>query len=69
MAVLGEMLKNRRAGQDGLAWNLPNLAGPDTLALSSPDIAHESAIHRVHAGKRIGGQNVSPELTWLPAPQ
>lgn len=26
MAVLGGLLKDRRAGQAGLAWNAPNLA-------------------------------------------
>jgi hypothetical protein len=36
MAVLGKLLKNRRAGQAGLAWSSPNLAGPDTLVLTSP---------------------------------
>ena len=33
MAVLGKLLKNRRAGQAGLAWNVPGLSGPETLAI------------------------------------
>jgi hypothetical protein len=68
MAVMGKLLKNRRAGQDGLAWNAPNLAGADTLALASPDFANEDTIPTMHAGKRIGGTDLSPALTWAPAP-
>jgi Raf kinase inhibitor-like YbhB/YbcL family protein len=68
MAVLGKLLKNRRAGQAGLAWNSPNLAGADTLALSSPDFANEDTIPTVHAAKRAGGQDLSPALTWSPVP-
>jgi hypothetical protein len=37
MTVIGKLLKNRHAGPAGLAWKLSNLAGPDTLRLSSPD--------------------------------
>jgi Raf kinase inhibitor-like YbhB/YbcL family protein len=69
MAVLGKLLKNRRAGQAGLAWNAPNLAGPDTLALTSPDFDHEAAIPAVHAGKWAGGKDLSPALTWTAVPE
>jgi hypothetical protein len=31
MGVVGTLLKNRRAGEAKLAWNLPNLSAPDTL--------------------------------------
>ncbi|MBO0840393.1 MAG: YbhB/YbcL family Raf kinase inhibitor-like protein [Sciscionella sp.] len=68
MGVLGKLLKNRRAGQDGLAWNAPNLAGPDTLTLRSPDFAHEASIPTAHTSKRIGGKDLSPALSWSPAP-
>ncbi|MFD0327968.1 hypothetical protein ACFQZC_06305 [Streptacidiphilus monticola] len=54
MAVIGTLLKNRRAGQDGLAWNAPNLAGVDTLDLRSPDFAHEAVVPTVHAARRVG---------------
>lgn len=37
MAVLGKLLKNRRADQAGLAWNSPNLAGENTLAAGQLD--------------------------------
>lgn len=69
MAVLGRLLRNRRAGQAGLAWNRPNLAGADTLALSSPDFEHEGTIPAVHAARRAGGKDLSPALTWSPAPE
>ncbi|GAA2470742.1 YbhB/YbcL family Raf kinase inhibitor-like protein [Streptomyces longisporus] len=68
MAVLGKLLKNKRAGDEGLAWNAPNLAGANTLELSSPDFAHETTIPTPHAGKRLGGKDLSPALTWGKAP-
>jgi hypothetical protein len=57
---LGDQRKSRRAGESRLAWNLPALAGPETLALHSADFAHEGGIPRLHAG----GQNISPVLAW-----
>lgn len=69
MAVLGKLLKNRRAGQARLAWNSPNLAGEETLVLTSPDFEHEGTIPTVHASKRAGGKDLSPALTWSPAPE
>src|SRR5271154_3995895 len=68
MAVVGRLLKNKRAGQAGMAWNSPNLAGPDTLELSSPDFGHEATIPVVHAAKRVGGQDLSPALAWSAVP-
>ncbi|MGW3981906.1 YbhB/YbcL family Raf kinase inhibitor-like protein [Streptomyces mirabilis] len=69
MAILGTLLKNRRAGQANLAWNHPALAGSDTLDLHSPDFAHDSTVPTRHAGRRAGGQNISPALTWTGTPQ
>lgn len=69
MAVIGKLLKNRRAGDDGLAWNSPNLVGEDTLAVSSPDFENEATIPAVHAGKRAGGKDLSPALAWSPVPE
>ena len=69
MAVLGRLLKNRRAGQAGLAWSSPNLAGPDTLVLISPAFENEATIPAVHAAKRVGGENVSPALAWSAVPE
>ncbi|WP_329182084.1 YbhB/YbcL family Raf kinase inhibitor-like protein [Streptomyces sp. NBC_01477] len=68
MAVLGKLLKNRRAGEAGLAWNTPNLAGPETLRVTSPDFEHEATMPVAHAGKRSGGQNTSPALSWTGTP-
>ena len=68
MAWLGRVLKNRRAGQSKLAWNTPNLAGPDTLKLTSPDFEFESTIPMVHVSRRAGGEDVSPELDWPSVP-
>lgn len=69
MAVLGKLLKNRRAGQASLAWNSPNLAGEEMLTLSSPDFEHEGTIPTVHAAKRAGGKELSPALTWSQVPE
>ncbi|MFE9452222.1 YbhB/YbcL family Raf kinase inhibitor-like protein [Streptomyces sp. NPDC006739] len=68
MTILGTLLKNKRAGQAGLAWHLPALAGPETLGLHSTDFAPEADIPRVHAGKRAGGENRSPGLAWSGTP-
>ncbi|MDI5963486.1 YbhB/YbcL family Raf kinase inhibitor-like protein [Streptantibioticus silvisoli] len=68
MAVLGRLLKNRRAGEAGLAWNTPNLAGPETLRVTSADFEHEATLPVAHAGKRSGGQNTSPALSWTGTP-
>jgi hypothetical protein len=35
MGVVGTLLKNRRAGETRLAWNLPGLSGPQTLGVRS----------------------------------
>jgi hypothetical protein len=57
MAVIGKLLKARRAGHAGLAWNSPNLAGKDLLTLSSPDFENEGTIPAVHTAKRVGGKD------------
>jgi Raf kinase inhibitor-like YbhB/YbcL family protein len=69
MAWLGRVLKNRRAGQSKLAWNAPNLAGPDTLKLTSPDFEFECTIPMICISHRVGGEDVSPELNWPTAPE
>jgi Raf kinase inhibitor-like YbhB/YbcL family protein len=60
---------DRLAGRSGLAWNSPNLAGGQTLELSSQDFENEGTIPAVHASTRAGGQNRSPALAWSPAPE
>jgi Raf kinase inhibitor-like YbhB/YbcL family protein len=69
MAWIGRVLKNRRAGQRKLAWNASNLAGPETLKLTSPDFAFDGTIPLIHISSRIGGKDVSPELDWSQAPE
>jgi phosphatidylethanolamine-binding protein (PEBP) family uncharacterized protein len=68
MTLLGKLLINRRAGEADLAWNLPNLNGPESLTLTSPDFADGGPIPLEHAGKRIGGKDRSPGLTWSRPP-
>lgn len=69
MPLMGTLLKNRRAGEANLAWNLPALAGPVVLKLRSDAFKHEGDIPQVHAGKRAGGQNLSPALAWTGVPE
>lgn len=68
MPLLGRLLKNRHAGDEGLAWNAPHLAGADSLVLRSDAFDDGGTIPAVHASKRAGGANVSPSLTWSQAP-
>ena len=69
MSVVGALLKNRRAGEAKLAWNLPNLSAPETLVLTSEAFGDGEAIPAEHAGKRAGGQNLSPQLAWSAPPE
>lgn len=69
MTGIGALLANLRAGDSRIAWNRPAMSAPDGLALASADFDHESTIPRVHAAKRIGGDNQSPSLTWAGVPQ
>jgi phosphatidylethanolamine-binding protein (PEBP) family uncharacterized protein len=64
MTILGTLLKNKRAGEAQLAWNLPALAGPEVLDMRSSDFEHEGFLPAAHAGKRAGGENRSPALAW-----
>jgi phosphatidylethanolamine-binding protein (PEBP) family uncharacterized protein len=68
MTLLGALLKNRRSGDTHSAWNLPNLQGPERLSVTSRNFEEGGLIPPEHAGKRIGGKNLSPHLTWSPPP-
>jgi Raf kinase inhibitor-like YbhB/YbcL family protein len=68
MGILGILLKNKRAGEAKLAWNLPALAGPTALDLRSTDFEHNGTIPGAHAGRRVGGENRSPTLAWHGTP-
>jgi len=68
MTLLGTLLKNRRGRDIHSAWNRPNLQGPELLIVTSEDFGEGQSIPREHAGKRVGGNNVSPDLSWSPPP-
>jgi Raf kinase inhibitor-like YbhB/YbcL family protein len=68
MPIAGRLLRNRRAGDTHLAWNLQNLAGPETLTLTSRSFIDGGAIPRENAARRVAGENVSPELSWTQVP-
>jgi len=68
MTLLGTLLRNRRAGEAHLAWNRPNLHGGDALTMTSLHFDDGATMPLEHAGTRIGGQDLSPQLTWTAPP-
>jgi phosphatidylethanolamine-binding protein (PEBP) family uncharacterized protein len=68
VTLLGTLLKNRRCGETDSAWNRPNLQGPELLTVSSRHFEEGEPIPLEHAGKRIGGKNLSPHLSWNAPP-
>jgi phosphatidylethanolamine-binding protein (PEBP) family uncharacterized protein len=68
VTVLGTLLKSRKARDVHSAWNFPNLLGPELLIVTSDDFGEGRSIPLVHAGKRVGGKNLSPALTWSSPP-
>ncbi|QMU71102.1 YbhB/YbcL family Raf kinase inhibitor-like protein [Streptacidiphilus sp. P02-A3a] len=68
MSLLGRLLHNRRAGDTHLAWNLPNLQGPGTLALTSRDFSHDGTMSLEHCARNVGGADRSPHLAWSELP-
>jgi phosphatidylethanolamine-binding protein (PEBP) family uncharacterized protein len=68
VTLLGTLLKNRRGRDSHSAWNRPNLQGPELLIVTSERFGEGEEIPREHAGKRVGGHNLSPDLTWSPPP-
>jgi len=67
MRILGRLLKNRRAGEDSLAWHGDGLNAPDTIQLNSTDFDDGGPMPRRTAGKPVGA-NVSPALAWSNVP-
>jgi phosphatidylethanolamine-binding protein (PEBP) family uncharacterized protein len=51
-----------------MAWNLPGLAGPETLRVTSDAFADAEPIPAAHAGKIIGDRGLSPQLAWSAVP-
>jgi phosphatidylethanolamine-binding protein (PEBP) family uncharacterized protein len=68
VTLLGHLLKNRRSRDVHSAWNRPNLLGPELLTVTSQDFKEGESIPRDHAGKRVGGKKLSPQLSWSPPP-
>ena len=68
MTLLGRLLNNRRAGETHLAWNLPNLAGPESLTLTSRDFSDGGSMALEQCAKTIGGNDTSPQLSWTARP-
>ncbi|GAA1870755.1 YbhB/YbcL family Raf kinase inhibitor-like protein [Pseudonocardia ailaonensis] len=66
--MLGRILKGRRAGEEHLAWNLPQLRGPETVALTSRDFGDGGDIPPEHHARHVGGRDVSPHLAWTAVP-
>ncbi len=57
-----------RAGQHKLAWKDPGLQAPQNFQLTSPSFSPGGPMPQPHAGKRVGGQDLSPELDWTAPP-
>jgi phosphatidylethanolamine-binding protein (PEBP) family uncharacterized protein len=68
VTVLGTLLRNRRPDERHHAWNQANLTGPDTLMVTSDDFADGNSLAPRHTGKRVGGENLSPQLAWSEPP-
>ncbi|WUH89030.1 YbhB/YbcL family Raf kinase inhibitor-like protein [Streptomyces sp. NBC_00433] len=68
MTLLGRLLNNRRAGETHTAWRLPNLQGPEMLALTSRSFGDGGAIPREHCARAVGGADLSPHLAWTAPP-
>jgi Raf kinase inhibitor-like YbhB/YbcL family protein len=62
-ALLGRLLRNRRAGEPKLAWNQPGLDAPDTITLRSAAFGEGSEMPDSAAGEGVGS-NISPPLAW-----
>ena len=68
MALLGSLLRNSRPAEANYGWNQPNLAAPETLQVTSRDFTNGGTLGPRFMGKRVGGENVSPQLAWSALP-
>ncbi|MFC1409989.1 YbhB/YbcL family Raf kinase inhibitor-like protein [Streptacidiphilus sp. N1-12] len=68
MTLLGTLLRNRRAGEVHVAWNQPQLQGPELLSVTSRQFVERGTIPLEHCGRMVGGTNQSPQLAWSPPP-
>jgi len=71
MTLLGRLLKNRKAGETHMAWNLPNLQGPEPadFTLTSEAFRDGGTMPLENCAKNIGGADRSPQLTWTGLPE
>jgi phosphatidylethanolamine-binding protein (PEBP) family uncharacterized protein len=65
---IGKLLTGKRADESLMAWNRPGLAGPETLTVTSQAFRDGAALPLPHAGRRIGGADLSPDLAWSAVP-
>ena len=68
MSWLGRLLRNRRPDERSYGWNQANLAAPETIKVTSQDFTDGSGLPKRHAGRRAGGENLSPQLSWSELP-
>ncbi|SEP49006.1 YbhB/YbcL family Raf kinase inhibitor-like protein [Amycolatopsis saalfeldensis] len=68
MTLLGQLLKNRKAGETHMAWLRPQLQGPEQLALTSREFGDGEALSLENCAKNIGGGDRSPHLAWTTPP-
>ncbi|MBM9506237.1 YbhB/YbcL family Raf kinase inhibitor-like protein [Actinacidiphila acididurans] len=68
MTLLGTLLRNSRPDEGNYAWNQPNLSAPETLRITSGDFTDSHPLPPRHAGSRVGGENLSPHLSWSEPP-
>src|SRR5260370_23854841 len=69
MSLVGRLLRPLRAGDQYLASNHPSVRiAPDSLQLSSETIEADGSMPWRCAGRGVG-DNVSPQLSWLGAPE
>jgi hypothetical protein len=68
VSLLGTLLRNRRPDERTYAWHQPNLAAPDTLLVTSHDFTDAGTLAARNAGRRVGGENLSPHLAWSEPP-
>jgi phosphatidylethanolamine-binding protein (PEBP) family uncharacterized protein len=68
LPLLSTLLRNSRPDERNYAWNQTNLIGPETLKITSDDFTDAGALAPRHTGTRVGGENLSPHLTWSEAP-
>ncbi|SDN48903.1 YbhB/YbcL family Raf kinase inhibitor-like protein [Actinacidiphila guanduensis] len=69
MALLGTLLRNSRPDEQHHTWNRPHLSAPETLRLTSTEFTDGGSLAPRHTGKRVGGENLSPQLSWSEPPQ